>query len=83
MAYLWSLWRLIKGLWKKPDPQLLDFSNPNYKLLPTNHQIEEEGLNVSRYYPMRIGDVVENRYQIVGKLGFGRGATVWLAREFR
>jgi len=35
----------------------------------------------SRYYPVRIGEVLRDRYQIVGKLGFGASSTVWLARD--
>ncbi|OJJ98119.1 hypothetical protein ASPACDRAFT_53601 [Aspergillus aculeatus ATCC 16872] len=35
----------------------------------------------SRYYPTRVGEVLKNQYQIVGKLGFGTSSTVWLARD--
>lgn len=77
------LWRLIKGLWKEPASQLIQFSNPNYELLPTDQKVEEEAHDLSRYYPVRIGDTLENRYQIVGKLGYGLGSTVWLANEWK
>lgn len=33
------------------------------------------------YYPVMIGDVLHNRYQIVDKLGFGGYSTVWLAQD--
>ncbi|PLB47751.1 kinase-like protein [Aspergillus steynii IBT 23096] len=36
--------------------------------------------NVS-YYPTRIGEVIKERYQVIGKLGFGFTSTVWLARD--
>ncbi|KAJ5352047.1 hypothetical protein N7452_001021 [Penicillium brevicompactum] len=32
---------------------------------------------------MVIGDVLNSRYQVVGKLGFGVSSTVWLARDMR
>lgn len=37
----------------------------------------------SRYYPARIGEIFKDRYQIVGKLGFGASSTVWLARDMK
>ena len=81
-----SLWQLAKGLVKEPDPQLLLFSNSNFKTLPADQEIQEEShdaISKGRYYPVRIGDIIGKRYQIVGKLGFGVGSTVWLANEFR
>ena len=70
----------------KQGPPLLRFSNSNFKVLPLDQRIEEEAhdsISKGRYYPVRIGDVVECKYQIVGKLGYGLGSTVWLANEFR
>ncbi|KAF4446701.1 putative dis1-suppressing protein kinase dsk1 [Fusarium austroafricanum] len=62
----------------------LPFSNPNFKRIPLGDKIEEElfpDYVPSRYYPVKIGEVIRNRYQIVGKLGFGASSTVWLARD--
>lgn len=81
-----SFWHFAKGLVKEPDSQLIRFSNPNFKSLPSDQKIEEEAhdaISQGRYYPMRIGDVIENKYQVVGKLGYGLGSTVWLANEFQ
>ncbi|KAF2848890.1 kinase-like protein [Plenodomus tracheiphilus IPT5] len=47
-------------------------------------KIEEETLPdyvASRYYPVHIGEIFIDRYQVVGKLGFGVTSTVWLARD--
>ncbi len=33
-----------------------------------------------RFYPARIGDIIQ-KYQIVSKLGWGTGSTVWLAQD--
>lgn len=52
--------------------------------IPADKKIEEEtipGYVSSRYYPVRIGDIFRDRYQVVGKLGFGITSTVWLARD--
>jgi hypothetical protein len=62
----------------------LAFSNPNFRRIPLDEKIEEElfpDYVASRYYPVRIGEVLRNRFQIVGKLGFGASSTVWLARD--
>src|SRR4051812_38469649 len=43
--------------------------------------IEEESIPTYRpenFYPVRIGEVFNDRYQVVGKLGYGSSATVWL-----
>lgn len=62
----------------------LTFSNPSLTSIPLHEKIEEElfpDYLASRYYPVRIGEVLKSRYQIVGKLGFGASSTVWLARD--
>jgi serine/threonine-protein kinase SRPK3 len=56
----------------------------NLTRIPSGAKLEEEllpGYVASRYYPVRIGQVLKDRYQIVGKLGFGTTSTVWLARD--
>ncbi|EFW16404.1 hypothetical protein D8B26_005743 [Coccidioides posadasii str. Silveira] len=48
--------------------------------------IEEELLPdyiAEMYYPVRIGEVLNDRYQVVCKLGYGTTSTVWLARDLR
>ncbi|KAF4468070.1 CMGC SRPK kinase [Fusarium albosuccineum] len=72
---------LLRRSWKP-----LNFTNQNFVRIPANQLIEEEtipGYIASRYYPTRIGDVLKDRYQVVGKLGFGVTSTVWLARDLK
>lgn len=83
MAFICSLWQLMAGLTKKPVPQLIEFNDVGHELLPSGCKVDEEAHDLSRYYPMRIGDVIQKQYQIVGKLGFGVGSTVWLANDFK
>ena len=45
---------------------------------------EEEKLNwytPEKFYPVRIWEVFNKRYQVVGKLGYGAYSTVWLCRD--
>ncbi|RAL01305.1 kinase-like protein [Aspergillus ibericus CBS 121593] len=46
--------------------------------------VEEEAIPTykpERFYPVYIGEVLNHRYQVVGKLGYGSTATVWLCRD--
>lgn len=62
------------------------FPTSGFELLDTSEEIEEETLptyNAEKYYPVRIGDVMVDRYQVVAKIGFGTTSTVWLGRDMR
>lgn len=53
------------------------------KLL-VNETIEEEHTpyyDPTRFYPAHLGDVLNERYQLATKLGYGSGSTIWLARD--
>ncbi|KAF3484178.1 protein kinase [Arthroderma uncinatum] len=55
-----------------------------HQLLPRDVKLEEEELpdyNSQYFYPVRLGDVFESRYQVITKLGFGVGSSVWLCRD--
>ncbi|KAK6211636.1 protein kinase [Colletotrichum tabaci] len=60
------------------------FPSSGFKLIDPSERVEEERLpfyNPKDYYPMRIGMVLEDRYQIVAKLGYGTTSTVWLCHD--
>ncbi|OJI83058.1 hypothetical protein ASPTUDRAFT_57031 [Aspergillus tubingensis CBS 134.48] len=47
-------------------------------------EVEEETLptyDVKKYYPVRLGEVLDGRYQVVAKLGYDVTSTVWLGRD--
>ncbi|CAG8938994.1 unnamed protein product [Penicillium salamii] len=70
-----------KALRKPPSPPMI-FPRGGYKTIPPTHVLEEERFeHFRKYYPAHIGEVLNSRYQIVGKLGFGTTSTVWLARD--
>lgn len=69
--------------WLRPWKPLIS-SNTNFPEIAPHQKIEEETFPdyvASRYYAVRIGEILKDRYQIVGKLGFGASSTVWLARD--
>lgn len=70
---------LNRAAWKP-----LVFPSTTFRHILLQEKLEEEllpGYVASRYYPVRLSQVLKDRYQIVGKLGFGTSSTVWLARD--
>jgi len=81
MSVLRRLWKPLFGRSWGP----LTFPNGGFMSIPAYTKIEEETLPdyvPSHFYPVRIGEIFRDRYQVVGKLGFGGTSTVWLARDF-
>uniref|UniRef100_A0A2D3V6D5 non-specific serine/threonine protein kinase n=1 Tax=Ramularia collo-cygni TaxID=112498 RepID=A0A2D3V6D5_9PEZI len=78
---------MLKRVWKpslRRTWKLHVHSRGNRVLIPAEEKIEEEtllGYAAKVYYPVRIGQTFQSRYQVVGKLGFGGSSTVWLARD--
>lgn len=67
---------LFKQSWpaSKAIATKLDLSQP----------VEEEKTpyySTDHFYPVRLSDVFNGRYQMVTKLGHGASSTVWLARD--
>ena len=53
-------------------------------IITTNDAIEEQifdRIHPRHYYPMRLGCCLNDRYQVIAKLGFGSTSTSWLARD--
>lgn len=62
------------------------FPTSGFELVSSSEVLEEEmfsDYSTGRYYPVNIGEVLESRYQVVGKLGFGTTSTVWLTHDLR
>lgn len=54
--------------------------------LPAESPLDEETLphyDPQQFYPVRIGDVFDERYQVSGKLGYGAYSTSWLCRDMK
>ena len=61
-------------------------SNPSFERIDPSWVVEEEtlrGYQSRYYYPVRLGDVLNDRYKVIGKLGFGSASTVWLCRDLQ
>ncbi|KAJ5927546.1 hypothetical protein N7516_009319 [Penicillium verrucosum] len=72
-----SLRRVIQSVPCKP-------SHLPAKLLPTADLVEEEHTahyKPQHFYPVRLYEILNNRYQVAAKIGWGTSSTVWLARD--
>ena len=59
-------------------------ASPSPTILPADVPIEEErilGYDPQRFLPVNPGDLLNNRYKIVVKVGWGTTSTVWLAKD--
>lgn len=55
-----------------------------YDLIDHSSVIEEEKLShykPTKFYPVHIGEIFQDRYKVIGKLGYGSASTVWLCRD--
>ncbi|PGH00717.1 CMGC/SRPK protein kinase [Helicocarpus griseus UAMH5409] len=43
--------------------------------------LQPSSFHPARFYPVRLGDTLNGRYQLAIKLGYGSSSTVWLARD--
>ena len=74
--------------YSSPATQLLvrEFPSSGFEVIDPSQKVEEERLpfySHDDYYPMRIGEVIKDRYQVVAKLGYGTSSTVWLCHDLR
>jgi hypothetical protein len=66
-----------------PLSQKVELPVSGFEAFEGGEPFEEEVLSDRKYYPVALGQVVNDRYQIVSKLGWGVSSTVWLARDLR
>ena len=63
-----------------------EFPTNGFEVIEVSEKVEEERLpfyNRDEYYPVFIGMVLKERYQVVAKLGYGTSSTVWLAHDLK
>ncbi|VTT76303.1 unnamed protein product [Fusarium fujikuroi] len=69
-----------------PLSPLRVFPSNGFKKIDSSVFVEEERLPFYRredYYPVCIGQVIHETYQVVAKLGYGTSSTLWLSRDLR
>ncbi|KAI9841786.1 MAG: hypothetical protein M1837_000380 [Sclerophora amabilis] len=81
--YLGVLQMLRRAL---PSSRVITTASRGLTVLPAHELIEEErnrGYNPKHFYPVKPGDLFNNRYKVLTKLGWGASSTVWLAQDTR
>lgn len=68
----------------RPPSPAREFPTSGFYVYPKSQKVDEE--NYSWYsprdfYPIRLGEVIQERYQIISKLGYGTASTSWLCRD--
>ena len=61
-------------------------TSSHFERIDSSYIVEEEmvsGYNPKHYYPLKLGEVLHERYKTIGKLGFGSASTVWLCRDLQ
>ncbi|KFY06982.1 hypothetical protein V492_07560 [Pseudogymnoascus sp. VKM F-4246] len=74
---------LIERSRRAPSPQRLPPAD-GFEVLDNAYLLEEETYSwysPEETYHVRIGEVFQSRYQVLGKLGFGSVSTAWLCRD--
>ncbi|KAJ5595509.1 uncharacterized protein N7459_001717 [Penicillium hispanicum] len=72
---------MLSSTWKSA-PRV--FPTSGFESLDPSLQIEEETLptySPEKYYPVRQGEIFNDRYQVLAKLGYGVTSTVWFASD--
>lgn len=62
------------------------FPTQGFDVIDKDQLMEEEGLPKyipEHFYPVRLGEVFNGRFQTVAKLGYGSSSTIWLARDLQ
>lgn len=61
-------------------------TSASFEEIPKDVIVQEEsvpGYRADSYYPVALGEVLNDRYRVVAKLGYGVGSTVWLCRDLK
>ncbi|EME82206.1 uncharacterized protein MYCFIDRAFT_188967 [Pseudocercospora fijiensis CIRAD86] len=62
------------------------FSTAGATVFSNDHKLEEENwewYTPDAYFPVRIRQVFQSQYQVLGKLGYGAHPTAWLSRDLK
>lgn len=68
----------------RPPSPAREVATSGFEILGNEYLLEEEmypWYKPKEWYPVRIGEIFQSKYQVVGKLGFGSVSTVWLCRD--
>ena len=62
------------------------FPTTGFTIISASETVEEERwpwYTPQSFYPVRIGDVLHSKYQVLYKLGYGTTSTIWMCLDLR
>ncbi len=78
--------RWVRSFFLRSASPLRRVPSSGFKMMSNAEKMEEENWDwygPGLFYPVRIGEVFQSRYQVLGKLGYGSRSTAWLCRDLR
>lgn len=70
---------------RAPSP-VREFPSSGFPVIGKSDKLEEENhawYSTKNWYPVQIGEVFQDRYQVITKIGYGTASTSWLGRDLR
>lgn len=70
----------------RPPSPAREFPSSGFHKFSKIRRIEEENYSwysPKNFYPVHIGGLIRERYQVITKLGYGTSSTSWLCRDLR
>lgn len=77
---------MSSSLQSRPPSPAKEFPSSGFHNFAKSRRIDEENYSwysSKEFYPVRIGDLIRGRYQVITKLGYGTSSTSWLCRDLR
>jgi len=75
---------MVKKIHPIPPSSPWTYHSTSYEVLDNSYLLEEETYpwyDPEISYAVRIGEIFQFRYQVLGKLGYGSVSTAWLCRD--
>lgn len=63
-----------------------EFPSSSFPVIGKSDKLEEENhawYSTKNWYPVQIGEVFQDRYQVITKIGDGTASTSWLGRDLQ
>ncbi|KAH8787907.1 putative serine/threonine protein kinase [Diaporthe sp. PMI_573] len=70
----------------RPPSPVKEFPRSGFEVVDDSDKLDEEKYewySVKTWYPVQIGEVFQDLYQVITKIGYGTASTSWLCRDLK
>lgn len=70
----------------RPPSPARDFPTSGFEIVDDSEALDEERFSwfsTETWYPVHIGEVFQDQYQVITKMGYGTASTSWLCRDLK